>query len=95
MNSPFYDEIVAAGHVLKLDGDGDIDSFALSYDFHNGPGCSVCGASWCEHCGDPIRPCIGVEGVAAREAEALRKRIQDAATLLRSNGYVVTDEAKP
>lgn len=37
-------------HEWKLDEYGDIDEFAMSYDFHNGPVCKNCGYSFCEFC---------------------------------------------
>lgn len=49
--------IQAAGHLLKLDDDGNVDMFAMSYEYHNGPMCELCYESWCEHCQDPIEPC--------------------------------------
>lgn len=38
------------GHVWKTDEDGDVDTFAMSYEFHNGPVCVRCGYSYCHHC---------------------------------------------
>lgn len=40
------------GHVWQLDEDGEVDSFALCYEYHNGPSCVRCGYSYCEHCDD-------------------------------------------
>lgn len=57
---PLFERLRAAGHTLKLDKDGDVDSFALNYDFHNGPACVTCYRSWCQHCTtdkDAIVPC--------------------------------------
>ncbi len=45
--------LVAAGHTPKLDEDGELDMFTLDYDHHNGPGCTACGQTWCEHCRNP------------------------------------------
>lgn len=47
------------GHVWEKDGDGSVDVNAVSSYCHNGPRCSVCGYSFCEHCmvGDEIKPC--------------------------------------
>lgn len=71
------ERIVAAGHVLKLDEDGAVDEFALSVEGHNGPGCSVCGESWCQHCENAnIAPCDG--GAWKREYEAAQ-RVREAA----------------
>lgn len=38
------------GHALKRDEDGRIDEFVCSGGYHNGPGCTKCGESWCMHC---------------------------------------------
>lgn len=45
------------GHVWKLDEDGNVDTFYLDYDFHNGPGCVKCGYTFCEHCDSEITEC--------------------------------------
>lgn len=29
---PLFERLLAAGHTLKLDEDGDVDSFAVDYD---------------------------------------------------------------
>ena len=61
MNKKYYAALEAAGHLLKRDEDGEIDYFAMSYEFHNGPACELCHMSWCEHCEDEIHPCdVGV-----------------------------------
>ena len=39
-----------AKHVWKKNDDGTIDTFAYSYEHHNGPVCLVCGREFCEHC---------------------------------------------
>ena len=48
----------AAGHVLRKD-EGKVDWFVMDSGFHNGPGCSKCGKSWCQWCTSPseIEPC--------------------------------------
>ena len=38
------------GHMPILDEDGDLDVFHVSFDIHNGPGCSACGWGDCMHC---------------------------------------------
>lgn len=41
--------------------DGSIDTFAMAYDYHNGPECKRCYHSFCEHCnpdGYTDTPCI-------------------------------------
>jgi hypothetical protein len=51
------------GHNLRRDpeNDGRVDHFAVSHEFCNGPVCTICDMSWCEHCTsiDRIRPCPG------------------------------------
>lgn len=37
-------------HEWILDEDGEIDMWQLESGFHNGPACSRCGYSYCEHC---------------------------------------------
>lgn len=37
-------------HDWEKDRYGDINMFALDFDYHNGPHCEVCGKSYCEHC---------------------------------------------
>ena len=53
----YIQAIQSAGHLLKRDDDGDIDMFAMSYEFHNGPVCELCHDCWCVHCRDAIYPC--------------------------------------
>lgn len=54
----WYDAMVAKGHTPQMHEDNDwvdrsgIDMFASSYGFHNGPVCTVCHWSCCEHCKD-------------------------------------------
>ncbi|AMQ66071.1 hypothetical protein AAY80_144 [Stenotrophomonas phage vB_SmaS-DLP_6] len=45
-----YEALERAGHVLRRDEDGEVDCFAMEYEFHNGPMCVTCHMSWCEHC---------------------------------------------
>lgn len=50
----------ANGHKWRLDDGGLVDRFALDEGYHNGPGCEVCGYSFCIHCYDePQMPCPG------------------------------------
>lgn len=49
-------------HDWERDSDGNIDEFAMAYEYHNGPMCKRCGDSFCIHC-DPHgyetrKPCI-------------------------------------
>lgn len=62
----YYKRLEDAGHVLKRDKNGDVDEWVLEYDIHNGPGCINCDESWCRHCEDKIKPCIGREATDAR-----------------------------
>ncbi len=66
------------GHKLRRDEDGDIDDFALEWEHHNGPACTVCEERWCHHCtrAEDIELCDG--GAAVREAE--QKAFRDRAT---------------
>ena len=61
--------LIYKGHVLELAKDDDLDDkgsinwFALDYDIHNGPRCSVCKTSWCVFCTKDlniIRKCEGI-----------------------------------
>lgn len=46
-------------HEWYLDEDGDVDTFKMEYENHNGPMCRRCGYSYCHHCQDePDEPCI-------------------------------------
>lgn len=57
---PLFERLRAAGHTLAIDEDGDVDSFALDFEFHNGPACVTCHQSWCQHCTTArtkIEPC--------------------------------------
>lgn len=56
---PFHILLEEAGHVLKRGSYGDIDIFVRDNGFHNGPGCELCGESWCHHCEGEIEPCTG------------------------------------
>lgn len=60
-NKAYWGRLEAAGHRLKRDEDGEVDYFAFSYEFHNGPRCELCGDSWCHHCEDEIEPCEGAQ----------------------------------
>jgi hypothetical protein len=54
---PFHIALEEAGHKLRREDDGEVDIFALDYDYHNGPECVLCGDSWCHHCREVIEPC--------------------------------------
>lgn len=51
-------------HDWLTDANGNIDDFGFEYEFHNGPECSRCYHSFCEHCVDDYEeallegPCI-------------------------------------
>jgi hypothetical protein len=55
-----YAAIEAKGHVLQRKG-SEVDDFVHEYENHNGPGCEVCGESWCQFCVDvkDIKECVG------------------------------------
>ena len=45
-------------HEWRKTKSGEIDTFAFSYGYCNGPVCVKCGYSYCEHCKDgPDEPC--------------------------------------
>lgn len=60
------------GHILKRNEDGAVDEFVCDAGFHNGPGCSRCGESWCHHCVsvENIIPCKGEQYRLANERAA-------------------------
>lgn len=37
-------------HIWRKTKSGEVDEFWNEYEYHNGPGCEVCGFSFCEHC---------------------------------------------
>ena len=37
-------------HIWRKRADGEIDYFAVDFEYHNGPECEICGLSFCEHC---------------------------------------------
>lgn len=50
-------------HLWKRDKNGEIDVWAFEYEYHNGPVCTRCYHSECEHCNedwkkDPTEPCV-------------------------------------
>jgi hypothetical protein len=47
-----YAALEKAGHKLVRREDGSVNEWVLDDDnnFHNGPGCELCGQSWCQHC---------------------------------------------
>lgn len=48
-------------HQWRRTESGEIDTFAMSYEYHNGPMCERCGYSFCEHCepdGYDEEPCV-------------------------------------
>ncbi len=57
----YLEQLESAGHVLKLNEDGLIDTWVMDLGYHNGPGCINCHDSWCVHCEDKIESCIGAE----------------------------------
>ena len=63
----YEQQLEAAGHVLKRDEDGEVDNWVMDWDYHNGPGCVNCHDSWCHHCEDTIKPCIGKEAYEAQQ----------------------------
>lgn len=67
----YLEMLEAAGHVLKRETNGDIDVWVLESGYCNGPGCINCGTSWCHHCEDDIKLCIGKETTEAN-AKAYR-----------------------
>ncbi len=48
------------GHTWALNTWGGVDIFAFYEDDHNGPVCTYCGYSFCEHCidEDTMEPCV-------------------------------------
>ena len=56
------------GHKWQRDDEDEIDMFAVSSEFHNGPRCQTCGYAFCHHCqvgpatNCPGRPMIIVGG---------------------------------
>ena len=73
----FYEALEAAGHVLKREGDGRVDSFFVDSGYHNGPGCVNCHDSWCEHCKEDIKPCVGKEAYEAMMKEYRRQKYEE------------------
>lgn len=53
----YHAYLEAQGHRLVRDEDGEIDVFVLDCEYHNGPGCELCGESWCHHCRDEVDAC--------------------------------------
>jgi len=61
----FGDAMLAKGHTPVVDNYGDIDGFAYSEGFCNGPKCETCGWATCWHCyPDPsdIPNCTNTKG---------------------------------
>lgn len=58
-------------HQWILNKDGEIDNFIHNTGFHNGPECSLCGYSRCEHCHNVYEDesCDG--GIAERKRIAI------------------------
>jgi hypothetical protein len=65
----YLEALEEAGHVLERDEDGDVDTFAYEYGYHNGPVCVNCQRSWCVHCEDSFDFCIGKEAYDAKQRE--------------------------
>lgn len=55
--SDFVRKCEDAGHKLMLNEEGQVDFWIVDSNFHNGPGCELCGKSWCWHCPNQIAPC--------------------------------------
>lgn len=68
---PFIAAMIAKGHTPRMNDDGSVDIFVTDVGHHNGPGCSVCRDTWCQHCTAPekIEPCIEAEAQAALDAK--------------------------
>lgn len=47
---PVWVSEVYRKHKWRLDKDGNIDEFAMEYDYHNGPACERCHESFCMFC---------------------------------------------
>ncbi len=49
------------GHFPKVNDENELNIWVMNHGVHNGPGCSICGVSWCWNCTDPdeIPPCEG------------------------------------
>ena len=50
-------------HLWRRDNNGEIDLWAFEYEYHNGPVCTRCHHSECEHCNEdwetnPTEPCV-------------------------------------
>lgn len=82
----FIAEAENHGHILKRDEDGDIDMFAMSADYHNGPRCILCFDSWCVHCKSAIEPCDHSE-VAIKAVKYNYENIMLAMTLDLENNF--------
>lgn len=50
----WLEALEANGHSPVLNEDGELDIFAYSDDYHNGPRCSSCCQVWCKHCTPPV-----------------------------------------
>ena len=59
----YYAYIESKGHTLRRETDETVDAFYLDYDDpegwggHNGPGCTKCEETWCEHCRYEVSKC--------------------------------------
>lgn len=76
MTEDIIKRMIDAGHTPTLDENGNPDMSITLGEFHNGPMCSVCGESRCEHCdnGDPFDPCPGKEKIELDTKERRRKQ---------------------
>lgn len=55
-NEEWIEAMKAKGHVPVMRDEeygGGLDIFVMDAGYHNGPGCSSCGMSWCHHCDGP------------------------------------------
>lgn len=58
----YHAMIESLGHQLIRDDEGGVDIFVMDFDIHNGPGCALCGESWCHHCQPSVTPCDAKNG---------------------------------
>lgn len=81
MHERWLARFTAQGHQPRLEESGEIDHFVVDFDDyesgggHNGPGCSRCDFSFCEHCdpdGKDIPPCEPDKGSADDSGEDTR-----------------------
>lgn len=78
-------------HDWEREDDGSIDNWASSYEFCNGPRCSRCWYSFCEHCVKDYQEALKKDLPCIKEAPNYIKNYQD--VLYKAEAFVLKKQS--